>query len=159
MSDAEKQDAFRLLNSANRYITEGVARAGLQNDDGKIELAFDPYRNLMVADALGTLDECRFTYNLNGERIDMSKEIPRQWHRYAQPEWLAQIDAAKKSGEKDWKALVSIHPQPMPPALVEMMSHVYGAAANAVLQRQMFNVPTLDEAARDYQRFRELEMK
>ena len=155
----EYREIIGMLSAGNRHITEGVARAGLQNDDGKIEVIFNPYRQPKIGDTLGTLDECRFTYDLNGERIDISKEIPRQWHRYAQPEWVAQISKAKESGEKDWKALVTIQPEPMPPALVEMMSHVYGAAANAVLQRNIFDVPTLDEVARNYQRFRELEMR
>ena len=159
LSDAEKQEALRLLDVANAEITGGVSRAGLQNDDGKKELGFDTSRKLMVVDALGTLDECRYTYPLNGDRIDLSKEIPRQWYRYKQPEWVAQIDAAKKSGVEDWKSLVAIQPEPMPVALVEMLSHVYASVANAVLQRQLFDAPPLGEVAKEYQRFRELEMK
>ncbi len=155
LSNTEKQEASRFLTTANSYITEGVSRAGLQNDDGKIELGYDPNRRLMIVDALGTLDECRFTYPLNSERIDMSKEIPRQWYRYKQPDWVEQIDAAKKSGEEDWKSLVKSRPEPMPRQLVEMLSYVYASVANAVLERQVFDAPTLDEVARDYQRFRD----
>ena len=47
------------------------SNAGLKNEDGKIELAFDDKRKLMVVDVVGTLDECRFTY----EGVHVSKEV------------------------------------------------------------------------------------
>jgi phosphoribosylaminoimidazole-succinocarboxamide synthase len=47
----------------DRLISELAGRAGLVNEDGKIELASDPSRRLMVVDVVGTLDECRFTFD------------------------------------------------------------------------------------------------
>lgn len=158
LSDDEVDDVARLLNEANKVITHGGWRAGLRNDDGKIEVALNGYGELMVADALGTLDESRFTYLLNGEWVDMSKEIPRQWYRYKQPEWVAEIDAAKKLDEKDWKSLVPRRPEPLPPQLLEILSNVYASTANAVMQRQVFDAPPMHDVAKEYQRFRELEM-
>ena len=50
-----------VLAKVNETINEIAAKAGLVNEDGKIELAFDNQRRLMVIDVVGTLDECRFT--------------------------------------------------------------------------------------------------
>ena len=46
----------------------------------------------------------------------------------------------------------------MPPQLVEIMSHVYGSVANGVLGRGLFDSPSIDEVAQEYQRFKNLEM-
>ncbi len=43
-------------------ITKEVERINLKNEDGKIELAFDKDRNLMVVDVVGTPDESRYTF-------------------------------------------------------------------------------------------------
>jgi phosphoribosylaminoimidazole-succinocarboxamide synthase len=59
----EVEDAKTLLLQVDRLITQVAFKADLENEDGKIELAFNPERRLMVVDVVGTLDECRFTYN------------------------------------------------------------------------------------------------
>ena len=105
---------------------------------------------------MGALDECRFTYELDGQRIDVSKEIPRQWYRRKQPEWVEEVDKAKKSGREDWKSLVAIQPEPLPPALLEILSNVYASAANAVIGRNMFNAPELPKVVMEYQKFAEM---
>lgn len=156
LSDAEIEELEGTALAANSVITEGVSRAGLLNDDGKFEFAYTPSRRLMMADAVGTLDECRFTSTLDGQLTEVSKEIPRQWYRRMQPEWVEEIEAAKKSGERNWKALVKRQPKNMPPELAEIVSHVYAATANAVLQKQLFDAPPLDEVVQEYKRFREL---
>jgi len=158
LSDIEIARMKEIASEGDKVITEGVGRAGLDNDDGKLEFALTPQRNLILADALGTLDECRFTYPTNGQRIEVSKEIPRQWYRVKQPEWVAEIDAAKKASP-NWKPIVKLRPEPLPQALAEMLGYVYASVANAVLQRQLFDAPPLDTVVKEYQRFRELEMK
>ncbi len=158
LSDVELDRINSLVTYGNFIISRGVSRAGLRNDDGKFEFAFDPNRQLMFADTMGALDECRFTYDLNGRRIDVSKEIPRQWYRRKQPEWVEQIDIAKRS-DGDWKHLVMTKPEPLPPALLEILSNVYASAANAVIGRRLFDAPGLQEVVKEYQRFAELEMK
>ncbi len=78
----------------------------MKNEDGKIELAFDDKRKLMVVDVIGTLDECRFTY----EGVHVSKEIARQF--YKKTDWYNDLEQAKKDAEakgiQDWKALVQV---------------------------------------------------
>ena len=157
LTDVETEQMAHMLGKVNKVITEGLSKAGLYNDDGKIELAFMPDRELMVVDALGTLDECRFTYG--EERIELCKEIPRQYYRRTQPEWVAEIDRAKKSGEESWRSLVRSGPRPLPSQLLEILSHAYGSFGNAILERQMFDVPSLPEVAAEYQKFKDLEMK
>ncbi len=158
LSDVETDEIREITMASNSMITENLRSTGLRNDDGKKEYLLTPERLIMLGDVFGTLDECRFTYNLDGQWVDMSKEIPRQWYRRKQPDWVAEMDAAKKQYASDWKAHVTIRPEPMPPALVEMLSHVYGSVANAVLERQLFATPSLEEVVAEYQRFRELEM-
>lgn len=159
LSDGEIECMQYVLERADNVITEGLYRAGLHNDDGKIEFAFTPGRELMVADAMGTLDECRFTYPFGNERIELCKEIPRQWYRHTQPGWVAEIGKVKKSGEEDWRSLVKSRPEPLPLHLLELLGHAYASFANAVLERRVFDVPSIPEVAAEYQRFRELEMK
>ena len=83
------------------------------NEDGKIELAFDNQRRLMVVDVVGTLDECRFTY----DGLHVSKEIARQFYKKTQ--WYKDVEEAKKTAEakgiKDWKALCKSQPPPLDP--------------------------------------------
>ena len=69
-----------VLLKADETITEVASKAGLKNEDGKIELAFDENRKLMIVDVVGTLDECRFTY----EGVHVSKEVARQFYKKTQ---------------------------------------------------------------------------
>ncbi|MEI6157956.1 MAG: phosphoribosylaminoimidazolesuccinocarboxamide synthase, partial [Atribacterota bacterium] len=53
-------DAIQLaLRFANDLISREVASIGLRNEDGKIELAFNPHQELIFVDVVGTPDECR----------------------------------------------------------------------------------------------------
>src|SRR4030043_2477729 len=51
-----------VLSKVDGAISEVASCAGLANEDGKNELAFDNKRKLMVVDVVGTLDEGRVTY-------------------------------------------------------------------------------------------------
>ena len=103
LTDPELADLKGVLQKADETITEVASKAGLKNEDGKIELAFDNQRKLMVVDVVGTLDECRFTYG----GVHVSKEVARQF--YKKTSWYADLEQAKKDGEakgiQDWKSL------------------------------------------------------
>ena len=71
LTDAELVDVKSVLLKADETITKAASNAGLKNEDGKIELAFDDKRKLMLVDVLGTLDECRFTFG----GVHVSKEV------------------------------------------------------------------------------------
>lgn len=155
LSPREEARIRQWTQVGNSVITEGVQRSGLDNLDGKFEFAFDPVRRLIVVDTMGTLDECRFTYN----GVDVSKQIPRDWYAFAQPEWKAQIDTAKDGGVEDWKSLVSIQPDPMPTELVEILEQVYASVANAVLDRKLFDAASLPQVVAEYGLFKDRMMR
>jgi phosphoribosylaminoimidazole-succinocarboxamide synthase len=137
-----------VLAKVNDTITEMACHAKLDNEDGKIELAFDQNRTLMVVDVVGTLDECRFTY----EGFHVSKEIARQF--YKKTSWYQDVEAAKKEAEskgvKDWKSLCKSQPPKLDPQLKMFISQMYKAAANELTNRALFDVPPLAKIIADY---------
>ncbi|MEM3579242.1 MAG: phosphoribosylaminoimidazolesuccinocarboxamide synthase [Candidatus Bathyarchaeia archaeon] len=141
LTDSEVEEIKSVLLKVNETITEMAAKAGLVNEDGKIELAFDDKRRLMVADVVGTLDECRFTY----QGLHASKEVARIYYR--QTEWAKQVEQAKQKakeqGVKDWKTLVKTQPPKLEPELKTLISQMYMAATNEITGRKMFDVPSL----------------
>lgn len=136
-----------LLLKVDAMITELAARADLVNEDGKIELAFDLSRKLMIVDVVGTLDECRFTHN----GLHVSKEIARQY--YNKTEWYKDVEEAKKKAEKegirDWKKLVKTQPPKLDPKLRTMISQMYKAATNEITGARMFEVPKLADIVKE----------
>ncbi len=138
LTDEELQQILDITDRINRLITEEFAKIGLKNEDGKIELAFDPQRRIMVVDVLGTLDECRFTY----KGIPVSKEIARLYYR--KTPWYHEVEEAKKRDRMNWKGLVKNPPEPLPPRLKELISLAYRACTNMITGRQWFpGVPPL----------------
>jgi phosphoribosylaminoimidazole-succinocarboxamide synthase len=144
LTDKELEEIKALLLVVDETITEIAAKAGLVNEDGKVELAFDPYRRLMVVDVVGTLDECRFTY----EGLHVSKEIARIYYR--RTEWAKEVETAKKKGVEDWKGLVKTKPPKLDPKLKTLISQIYMAAANEITGRRMFDVPKLANIIKEY---------
>ena len=136
-----------LLHKVDMIITELAAGAGLVNEDGKIELAFDPSRKLMVVDVVGTLDECRFTH----KGFHVSKEIARQF--YKQTEWYRDLEEAKKKAEKEgtgeWKKLCGTQPPKLDPKLKTVISQMYKAATNEITKARLFEVPKLAEIIKE----------
>jgi phosphoribosylaminoimidazole-succinocarboxamide synthase len=137
-----------LLLKVDNMINELADRAGLANEDGKIELAFDPERRLMVVDVVGTLDECRFTY----DRLHVSKEIARQFYR--KTSWFMHVEEAKRKAEKegieDWKKLVKTQPPRLEITLETIISKLYMTTANELTGRRMFDAPDLPEIVKEY---------
>jgi phosphoribosylaminoimidazole-succinocarboxamide synthase len=152
LTESELGEVKDLLSRVDDLITQLASRAGLVNEDGKIELAFDTERKLMVVDVVGTLDECRFTY----DGLHVSKEIARQYYRNT--EWFRDLEKAKSKsiteGVKDWKKLVKTKPPKLDLELKSMISRMYLAAANEMTRRKIFAVPKLEEIVKEYQQYR-----
>jgi phosphoribosylaminoimidazole-succinocarboxamide synthase len=148
LTDSEIEEIKEVLLKVDETITEIASKAGLVNEDGKIELAFDDERRLMVADVVGTLDECRFTY----QGLHVSKEIARIYYR--QTEWAKQVEKAKQKakeqGVKNWKRLVKAQPPKLDSKLKTMISQIYMAAANEMTGKKVFEVPKLAEIMRNF---------
>jgi len=148
LSDEEIEQLKRMLSEINHTITSIAEKASLINEDGKVEFAFNPERELMVADVVGTLDECRFTFN----GLHISKEIARQYYR--RTSWYTDVESAKKEadakGVKNWKSLCDSKPPPLDQELLQIISQMYMATANAFIEHKLFDVPSLDEIVASY---------
>jgi len=150
LTDREVDEVKSLLLKVDTVITELASRAGLVNEDGKIELGFDPFRRFMVVDVVGTLDECRFTY----EGLHVSKEIVRQYYR--KTKWFRDVEEAKKKAQKegieDWKKLVKTKPPKLNPTQKTIISQMYLATANEIAKKKMFAAPKLVEIVKEYEK-------
>jgi phosphoribosylaminoimidazole-succinocarboxamide synthase len=151
LSTQEVAAAKAVLSKVNDSISQIASRAGLVNEDGKIELAFDNKRKLMVVDVIGTLDECRFTY----AGVHVSKEVARQF--YKKTGWYRDVEEAKKTAEnqgvKDWKALCKSQPPKLDAQLKAIISGMYTAATNELTRRRLFDAPSLAEIIKRYREY------
>jgi phosphoribosylaminoimidazole-succinocarboxamide synthase len=140
-----------VLSKVNNSINRIAAHAGLTNEDGKIELAFNTERQLIVVDVVGTLDECRFTYG----GVHVSKEVARQF--YKKTSWYGDVEEAKKNAEakgvQDWKPLCKSQPPKLDVQLKKIISGMYMAAANELTNRKLFDVPRLAEVIKKYREY------
>jgi len=144
LSEDEVEKIKRITLLINGLITKEAGRIGLVNEDGKVEFGFDEYRKLMVVDALGTLDECRFTY----EGMPVSKEIARIFYRNTS--WYREVEEAKKKDKVGWKKLVKNKPPSLPPALKDSISMLYKACCNEITRRVWFeDVPSVGETLKE----------
>lgn len=141
LKDKEFQELINLTLFIDSEITKEGEKIGLINEDGKVEFAFDLERNFMLIDAVGTLDECRFTYN----GLPVSKEIARIYYRKTQ--WYKEIEEAKKNDRFQWKNLVS-NPPSLPKELKNLISLIYKAYANELTKREWFETPPLKDILR-----------
>jgi len=151
LSAQEVAAATAVLSNVNDTTSQIASRAGLKNEDGKIELAFDNERKLMVVDVVGTLDECRFMY----KDLHVSKEVARQF--YKKTDWYRDVEEAKKTAEtqgvKDWKGLCKSQPPKLDSQLKAIISRMYMATANVMGNHKLFKVPSLAEVIEIYKQY------
>ncbi len=145
LTDDELEEVKQTTTKINNLITEHVSRAGLINEDGKVEYGFDPQRRLILVDILGTPDECRFTYN----GMPVSKEVARIYYR--QTDWYQDVENAKKEDRANWKSLVPEPPPNLPTRLFELISELYQSTCNEITQKQWFPTPPLSEILNEMQ--------
>jgi phosphoribosylaminoimidazole-succinocarboxamide synthase len=148
LADKEVGQIKDVLLKVDKLITKISSKAKLKNEDGKIELAFDPAREPIVVDVIGTLDECRFTY----QGLHVSKEIARQF--YKKSRWYNDIEEAKKEakqkGVKDWKTLCKSQPEKLDPTLKTIIRNMYTSTANEFIGSKIFDSPKLVEVMKQY---------
>lgn len=148
LTEAALAEIRKITCTVNSLITDEFSRIGLRNEDGKIELGLDPEGGIMLVDVLGTLDECRFTYN----GIPVSKEIARI--HYRDSEWHKAVEDAKKQDRMQWKELVASGPEPLPARLKGLISQVYAACTNEITGREWFqNTPSIGLILKELQEF------
>jgi phosphoribosylaminoimidazole-succinocarboxamide synthase len=142
---ASVDDLDALAREVNRLVTERAAETGFVHEDGKIECLYHE-GTVAVADVVGTFDENRFGYD--GQEV--SKEVVRQYYKRTDPEWVEAVAAAKAEADRrdvaDWRPLCAVDPDPLPGSVVDAVSDVYAAGANAYTGRQWFDAPPIEAA-------------
>jgi len=153
LTDSEVLMVRENLLKVDDLITKAAAKAKLENEDGKVEFAFDDERRLMVVDVVGTLDECRFTY----EGLHVSKEVARQY--YKRTEWYRDVEMAKREadarGVEDWRSLCRSKPPRLDPQLRGIICNIYKSAANEYTGLYLFEAPSLAETLKEYREYLE----
>jgi phosphoribosylaminoimidazole-succinocarboxamide synthase len=134
------EEIVEITQKVNGIITEKVSKKGIRNEDGKLEFAVDEEGELNVIDAVGTLDECRFS--LDG--FQLSKEILRR--HYRRTYWYKRLKETK--GLENWRKILGTPPN-LPVELRDGVSRMYQAFANEVIGRKFFDVPSLKEIVRE----------
>jgi len=140
LSNNELEEIRKITLLINELIGQEANKIGLKYEDGKIEFGFDEERNLIVVDVLGTLDECRFTF----EGMPVSKEIARLYYR--KTNWFKELVEVKKRDSIKWKEKVNLSPPPLPERLKELISMAYYTFANEITGRVWFpKIPAMKE--------------
>ncbi|MFB6311235.1 MAG: phosphoribosylaminoimidazolesuccinocarboxamide synthase [Salinirussus sp.] len=144
---ADIDELADLARDVNQLVTEQAVAAGLDHQDGKIEVLYFA-GELRVADVVGTFDENRFAYN--GRQV--SKEVLRQHHKRTQPDWVAAVDRAKEradaKGIADWRSLCERDPEPLDDEVISAARDLYCAGTNAYIDLDAFEAPSLDAAVK-----------
>ncbi len=147
LNDEEVNEIKEKTLFIDKLITEETKKLGLFNEDGKVEFGFDENRDIILVDALGTLDECRFTY----EGIPVSKEIARIYYR--RTEWYKEVEIAKKRDEINWKDYVENPPPALPEELKIAIENIYKSYTNEITGRKWFDTPDLKEILEKVKRY------
>ncbi|MBI5206340.1 MAG: phosphoribosylaminoimidazolesuccinocarboxamide synthase [Candidatus Firestonebacteria bacterium] len=143
LSEAELKELKNMTDKVNKIITEEFAKINLVNEDGKIEVGFNPERRLIVVDVAGTLDECRFT-PVGNNGIPVSKEIARI--HYRNTVWYDAVCEAKQKDIEHWKEICREKPEHLPQKLKILISQIYCACTNEITGREWFqDIPALDD--------------
>lgn len=138
LSETEFEKLINLTLFIDDLITEETRKINLNNEDGKVEYALDLERNIMLVDALGTLDECRFTF----EGIPVSKEIARIYYR--KTDWYKEVEEAKNKDRFNWKNYVSTPPK-LPKEIKDLISLIYKAYVNELTGIEWFETPPMKD--------------
>ncbi len=140
LSDSEFEELKNLTLKIDELISKEVEKVGLENEDGKIEVAFNEKRRFVVVDAVGTPDECRFSFG----GFEVSKELLRMYYR--KTDWYEKVKAYK--GKENWREIVGKPPR-LPEEVKVKISEIYKAFCNDVTGKKFFDVPKIGNVVRD----------
>ncbi len=141
LSDEELEEIRDITMDVNRLISREFSRVGLTNEDGKVEFGQDTDGKLILVDVVGTLDECRFTY----QGLPVSKEIARIYYRNT--EWYGAVEKAQRHGV-EWKEMCPA-PPPLPQGLKVAISELYRACTNEITGKNWFDAPPLKDVLKE----------
>ena len=148
LSQEEFNQLGEIARKVNEIITERAQDRGFEHLDGKIECVYVE-GSIKVADVVGTFDENRFSF----KGFQISKEVLRQWYIRNDPQWYQEVTDAQKQarerGVEKWKTLVDAIPKSLDDKLQGLISDMYRAGANKWLDREVFDVRSLDRIVED----------
>lgn len=147
LGEAELEEIQRTTLLIDNLISDEAGRLGLFQEDGKVEFGFGPEREILLLDAVGTLDECRFTY----KELPVSKEITRIFYR--RTDWCRDVEEAKVSDKVNWKSLVKSQAPLLPLELKEPIANLYRAYADGLTGKKWFGAPKLQESLGTIEKF------
>jgi phosphoribosylaminoimidazole-succinocarboxamide synthase len=147
LTDEEFEEMKAITLEVDKLITEKFQKIGLRNEDGKLEFGLGPHSELILVDVVGTLDECRFTY----EGLPVSKEIARIYYR--KTDWYRSLEWAKTRTGWGWRELCP-NPPNLPSELKTALSQIYCACTNGLTGRNWFEVPHLGEVLKGMEELR-----
>lgn len=140
LSEDELEKLKEITLHVNKIITESTEKAGIKNEDGKLEFAFDAEREMMVVDVVGTPDECRFSF----DGIQISKEVLRKYYR--RTEWYTMIEKLK--GNERWREEAG-RPPKLSEELRNAVSSMYKACCNEITGIRFFDVDSLKKVVKE----------
>ena len=142
ISDEEFAKIEETALAVNSFLNEKAESIGLDHADGKIELAFDPNREVMLVDTFGTLDEDRFLFG----KTHLSKQILRDY--YAKTVWGEEI--MKKESGKEYKLNA---PEKMPAELLSLTSNMYKSVCEEWCGEKIWGAPKVSEVVASLNNF------
>jgi phosphoribosylaminoimidazole-succinocarboxamide synthase len=141
----ERFDELRKITMiVNDFITSRTEKVGILNEDGKFEFALDADENIVLIDAVGTPDECRFSYN----GFELSKEVLRK--HYRRTYWYKRLRVTK--GTENWRKILGSPPR-LPEKLKDGVSKMYMSFTNEVTGKKFFDVPRIKEVVKEVEEF------
>jgi len=140
LTEDELEEIKSVTLKIDEIISRETEKAGIRNDDGKIEFAFNGKRELMVVDEVGTPDSCRFSMG----DVQISKEVLRKWYR--RTEWYKRLESVK--GKENWREIAGSPPK-LPEEILRAVSEMYMSCCNEITGLNFFDVPKLSEVVRE----------
>lgn len=124
LNDNEWSNLLATTKTIANLLKDTFFESGIQLWDGKVELALDENRNIVLVDSIGP-DELRLTKN----GTQLSKEIIRQHYRNS--EWYQKLDEVKAKHGAEFKQFISAPPA-LPKEFKNAVEELYTVLAESV---------------------------
>jgi len=134
ISDEEFAKIEETALAVNSFLNEKAESIGLDHADGKIEMAFNPNREIMLVDTFGTLDEDRFLFG----KTQLSKQLLRDY--YAKTQWAEEVQKKEDGLEYSFT-----NAKPLPRDLLELASNMYKSVCEAWTGEKVWNAPAVTD--------------
>jgi len=141
LNEKEFEELKKIALRVNDFLNRKSEKMGLTHADGKIELAMNSNRELMLVDVFGTLDENRFLF----DGVQVSKQVLRDY--YKTTPWYNELVKAKDEGAEKSKWPF---PSPLPKKLLSIVSEFYKSFANEWVGEKTQEPRKLKEVVKEF---------